>query len=1251
MKDNRYAGLVTIVAAVLMLTSCASSYQDRLDALTPPEEDGVVHETPAPSEATGISRDEIMHSGACIVSAECPSGNHCTLGRCIAECGVEKPCEDGLFCSARGRCVSDADYIDVDSPIKATASVSWELDEHVIALDSSETGGSFNITVAGGGSLEYRVQVEPSSAAAAVTVSAPEGVVASGGTKQLNVSVNRSSFGEGDHSLSVGVVSDAGQKSVIFEFSNGYSGRYAGFVEYQDPGLGRVPLVLDIKVDEVGNVLGRTVSAGSLLFPEERMITGQLFADQLEIVLSTADVMEAGLERDPFQRDIGREINFIGDVKDMGVIKGEVEELISGLLPQMVSVSGVFYLTRVEKDVPDISAKPAPALPGFAAPATSYSTCAGVTTTCNASNFSGNMILCSDQMRASAFKLGDDFAGVDSTGHDYVNFGLVEECEKDLAGTGTNACADIDVLECMRNNQQHYVRTALAGNAEFVAYFKDLNGFQRLHAFIGNDKLVDAYRTAIHDISSPLTTELARLDDSLASYERAERAFFNANNLYIIGSASQAVVSEGDYELFRVPLEYLGASHSALKRIVSLGLRKSLGTLMGKAALREDVQDSARTVFFEGVALARLVTSHGGTFSFELGQIADELRAISITAGNLEAELNPLGYSHDYVPFIYDPADISNATNFQQLAEMAGAIVTSSVQKADVAEGEAQLLEVKTEEIEQRMLNIEQSYDTQMLQLCGVTELEDLGECGQAGGELALVYNDIEQQYIQIEKAMQQITDLNELVKIKNDSALQISGIKGRTLRFTEASGATLEALEIAEGEIRAAMLRKSGLFGSIGGFFSGMADIAGGVFSGFLEGKFDPVNMSVGGIAGGVSGLVDAGLGAASAATSASMAQAMARVAAQKKHVQNMQQLRFQEEGVELAAVQAAEQVKTLLLQMATLNLELEQQHLRLDQLVIRVLSLLARVDELMDQREVLVAQATRSVSNPLSNLSFRLKRDHSVLLAAEEFEKALSKVYLAARGLEHELNVDLPQIDSQMMQAGSAYQLRDFLNCLNGWYDDYRIAFGSPHDEVTQLSLREDILGFTESVTDEVTGEVIQPQEIFRRVLLDPKYIAQSGRVEFPFATGILGDNKQFSTLVCNDRIKSIKVQLVGDFLGDNEATVMLRQEGDSYLRDCSADPDIGNDIVNAYYLDARTALIQVGVNSFGLASPNYELTGRSVASDRWVLIIPTGSQAPNNADLDFLNIDDVIIEITHTARTLNGSNSTDVFDQCNI
>jgi len=492
------------------------------------------------------------------------------------------------------------------------------------------------------------------------------------------------------------------------------------------------------------------------------------------------------------------------------------------------------------------------------------------------------------------------------------------------------------------------------------------------------------------------------------------------------------------------------------------------------------------------------------------------------------------------------------------------------------------------------------------------------------------------------------------MVKIKTDAANQIMGVKNKTLEFLQTNGAKLAALDILASEVQYASLKSQGMFGSIGGFISGALSIAGGIGSMFtpfdVGGGVDPSQAS-GGLAGGIGSMISAGLGSSQAASSANAALKQGRITAMQTHLRQLQQMQFQEEGMAIDAIQSAAEVKMLLLQVAQFNLDLEMADLRLEQNVIQAKNLLDRVDFVTHERDGLLAQEIECVNNPRSNLSFRLKRDHAVLMAANEFEKALGKVYLAARGLEHELNVELPQIESQLFQANGAQQLEDYLTCLEGWSDDYRITFGSPHQEVTQISLREDLLGFTRAVTDEVTGEVISPEEIFRRVLLNPKNITQSGRVEFSFVTSIAGESKSFSTLVCNDRIKSIRVMLVGDFLGDNEATVMLTQEGNSYLRDCAADPSNGEDVLNTYNLDVRNALVQAGVNDFGLAQPNYDLTGRSVASDRWVLVIPTGAEAPNNKDIDLLNIDDVVIEITHEARTLSPNSPTNVFSQCNI
>lgn len=1242
--------------ALILNAGCATSYRDRLDALSvnddleEPVDDG------GGIELEQISRDEIALSGACIINADCASNQHCELGLCVTKCNVDNDCSDGKFCSARGMCVDDKNYIDVDSQIKVQNPVNWHLDQSVVQLNPGESGGSFNIEVQNGGVLQYRIEVEPEDARDAVTLNEEEGVVASGGSKVINLNIDRSSFEEGDHRLAVNVISDGGQQLVTYEFSEGYSGRYGGYVDYTDPGLGRVPLVVDMTIDDSGNVNGRILSDGSLLFPEDRVLTGNIDSSDGTIFLSAVDLIDAQADYDPFDREVGREIYFLGDLSEQRVIKGQFEEMISGLLPQAINVNGEFYLIRTLTEVDPVQTVDGFSMPAFPAVNGVSASYSEFEADCNdESKFRANMIQCSKSIRADSFKLGVDFVGTDGQGNDVANFGLVEECKSDVANSGSGACVDLNRMSNLLKAQQDYLISTTAQDSEYQQYFKDLNGMQRLFAFMGNDLLVKAYRTSVQDVSNPLTLEISRLEDAIEEFEKAEQIFYSPENLKVLGKATKTAVVEDNYDIFRVPLEYVRSSESVLSRLVSLIRRGQISKSDEADALRERMQDYARAVYCQGVLLRQVIADFGGAFEIELAQVADSLRDIARTTNQLNVSQNPVGFVNDYVPFIYDPSFAGQPNNFAQLVDSASSVVSSAVQKSETAKNSIELMELRTEEIQQKIQDVQLNIESEVLQMCGVSSISMIGECGLNGGELGLVFNDIEQQYLDIEKIHQQIMNLHQMVKIKRDSALQIMNAKNKSLSFLESSGAQVAALTMAEAEVRAAMLRPKSLLGKIGGFFKGAASMigGGGLIASALSGTFNPMSFmkGLGGIAGGIGSMLSSGMGVAAGATNSSAALEMGRIATKKVHLRNMQQLRVQKEGLKITEIQAAEEVKMLLIQMAQLNLDLDLADIRLEKHAIRVENLVNRIDFLMHKRNVLLQQAFESVNNPLTNLSFRLSRDHSVHIAANEFEKALSDVYLAARGLEHELNVDLSQIESQLFQANSAEQLEGFLTCLDGWYDDYRIAFGSSHQEVTQISLREDVLGFTESRVDEVTGEIIMPQEIFRRVLLDPKHITQSGRVEFPFVTSIAGGNKQFSTLVCNDRINKIRVMIVGDFLGDNEATVMLRQEGNSYLRSCESDPDAENDILNTYHLDKRSAIVQSGINSFGLSEPNYELTGRSVASDRWVLVIPTGDETPNNDDLDLLNIDDIVIEITHDARTLNGSSVTSVFGPCNI
>lgn len=1248
--------VAAVMAVTFMATGCASSYQDRLDALNEEQPAPSVPETPVAPDSNVLSRDDIPLSGACIVNADCANTQYCSLGRCTQDCSADKPCDGGLYCSKRGKCVADAKYVDADPVITVTAPPEWITDKRVVRLDAGQNSSSFAIQVVSGGSLTYRIQVEPETMRNAVTVTHAEGTVGSGGTGEVTVTVDRNAFGAGDHRVAVNVVSDAGQRAVMFEFSNGLNGRYGGFIDYQEPGLGRVPFVMDLTVDETGKALGRIVTNGSLLFSQERTLRGQYHAENQTINLHTADLVEAGTQYDPFGRNIHRDINIAAEVNEQGVLQGDLEETITGLLANPTTVTGEIHVTRVTKEVDPIVALTDPVVTTFPSLNTNYQALTELNAECGTElQFRSNMIACSTNMRPLAFKLGVNFSTTDAQNEPIVNFRLVSDCQKDIAAPNTSnkACVNIDAMNRLIGDQQHYLLHSNAQETEYAQYVEDLKSLVRLYAFMGNDKLVSAYRTSVEEVDKPLTTEIARIDDALDLYIKAEQLFFGAVNVATLKKAPASTITAGEYDVLRAPLEFIGASQSALQRLVSLSLRRYLGREDKKPELRALTQQNARAVFLEGVALAELVKASGGSFKSELAQIADELRGIGRLTATLEGGLNPLGFTGDYVPFIYDPADSAHTTNFAQLLTAATDIVGSAVNKGESANAQVEQMQVRTEDIAQKMQQIQDSYESEIEHICGINSLTLLGECGQTSGELALVYNDIALQYKAIEDGDQQIFDLNEMVKIKRDTALQIQGIKAKTLMLIQMNGAQMESLEMASAEIQAALIRKSSILGAIGGFISGGLQILGGVGAMFPGGtgvEVDPSQGS-GGFAGGVGTMVNAGLGMAMGSYSAEAELAKGRIQRQKSHLQTMQQVRIQEEGMEVDAVRAAEEVKLLLLKMAELNLQQEMANLRLTQHVIRATNMLERVDYLTHQRDVLMSQQLRSVQNPLSNLSYRIRRDNAVLLAMNQFDKAMDRVYLAARGLEHELNVELPEIESKLFQANSSTQLADFKDCLAAWNDDYRLAYGSSHEEVTQVSLREDILGFTQPVFDEVAQREVSPQELFRRVLLNPNNITTTGAVEYPFTTSVAGGDLVFSTLVCNDRIKRIRVMLQGDALGDNEASVILRQEGDSTQRDCSANPSNNDDRLVTYSLDRRKALIQAGVNSFGIAQPNAELAGRSVASNRWVLVIPTGKQAPNNADVDVTKLDDVVIEITHEARTLTDKPPTSVFSQCNI
>ena len=153
---------------------------------------------------------------------------------------------------------------------------------------------------------------------------------------------------------------------------------------------------------------------------------------------------------------------------------------------------------------------------------------------------------------------------------------------------------------------------------------------------------------------------------------------------------------------------------------------------------------------------------------------------------------------------------------------------------------------------------------------------------------------------------------------------------------------------------------------------------------------------------------------------------------------------------------------------------------------------------------------------------------------------------------------------------------------------------------------------------------------------MLVDPFHALPDGGVALPFTLSAY-ENPQFSALLCDDRLDKIEVKLVGDYLGDREAEVMLTRQGLAGVRRCDGAELPQWSAYVPYGFDRQQVVIQAGVSDFGTAGPNAGFAAWPVHGEQWTLTIPPPEQSPANADLDLARVSDVVLRLHHRAGTV--------------
>jgi hypothetical protein len=442
---------------------------------------------------------------------------------------------------------------------------------------------------------------------------------------------------------------------------------------------------------------------------------------------------------------------------------------------------------------------------------------------------------------------------------------------------------------------------------------------------------------------------------------------------------------------------------------------------------------------------------------------------------------------------------------------------------------------------------------------------------------------------------VQAVIDLHERVLIERQRMLEVGRIREEQMRFIDSQGKTEDVLAIV-----------TGIFTAISSVPSGKAHQGITVFNNLL------------GVA----------------------------VEASERELARIRELRALEADLEVQQVNSLASIKEMLVEMAQLDLNYKRALLQRAEARLRKDNLLIEAKNVVQEHELRESQLTDL--DDANDPTLRVLRSNAVLEADRAFRMAQVWMYRAARNFEFQTDSVLPSIETTLVPARRASTLVRFATCLQSEFERFRADVGTFQEFTEEFSLRRDIWGIVDPVVDPVSGREVSVRERFQRRLLNPSHLSPSGEVVAFFATSVNPDNRLFSSGICIDTVDQIRVKLIGDRLGDDQARIKLEPRGTSFLRSCLSEQQGAGDIINEYEFEPKRVELIAGVNQYAESAPDIQLAGRPVANSEWKLVIPGPVDAPTNDDLDVTRIEDIVFEITHSGVSL-GSGSVAFQPSC--
>jgi hypothetical protein len=1166
---------------------------------------------------------------ACVLSADCPAGQYCDLGECIQDCNIDAPCDSGLECSARARCLGPSGK-DEDPPPSTISEGTLSVTPLSANLTERDEFLSITLKSDAPGRVRYRIALD----APHLSFSAPRGSFVGETTLKLPVRSDRL-VGAGSAGT-VRVITTLGDATVSAPIRVGVTGAYEGAMTY-DAGsvpLGTVGVALALREDD-GAVTAQLDASRSLLFPvgEAGAAAGRgVFrrSDGVGFTI-THDVPEGlGGKRNRFKRRMVRTIAFKLAPDDRGNLSGTFEERIHGLLTRQVTLTGTVSLRR--RSLPEDTT--------FTA--TSQVEAPEVTT-------------------AHPLPLNDVFSpwtdsDCKSIRNPKTNAG--EDCSLRADGTLPGECADaLNYWASIANNVYYLLDGRYRGRTlepiEDIAascavdlgrtpLALDIAGVQcaavpRLARALSDVALSDAHGSSVSEAFARLfahTLEPALLvaqDHVVSGMKQSFLEGGPARHVGALRSAGDTLAAPATWVMQPHLLEYLA-------RIPALGTpAEKDGTLPHVEALRKlsrlffvqstldgeqaraaslhpesrdeqlaQAQGSAVLTLLEAAAIAGVLERWGQSAPPDVGsELTDVLSPIDAGYRALLQGDLVFGVLEGFVPFMNRRGDES--TNFEQVLSGVQPLFTQLAKDEGAFTEANRTYERNDAAFEEQLVQIRTGVEAAIADVCGssfvidaATSDKSWAACGKDwAGEVGALLLGIEQARSRLQASQERIHGMAEKIEIEERRIRDVKEVRDGTIAFVGKNGEKNVELDIREGVINASEK-----------FF----EIAS--------------HASIGNL----------GAPIANAAIVSVLETMRTDVTVQRDRLNTAKEMRIRGDDASVEVMNGMAVVQSMTVDLAQLAVEMQQDLIGLLQAQISAGTAVDRARRLHSDRAKLLALASKS---PLRDPSFRILQDRAAFQAIRSRASAQQGLYLALRALEYELNQPFGAAGSKaVFSAFNSAETERLESCLKKIAVEAALAKGQPQTYVTELSVRK-VLGVTAERKDSVTGEVLGLGDQFRRILLQNENLDGHGGVGVSFASSAQPGNGLWPLNVCDDKIRSVAVQVVGDFSGDDDAQVELALEGGGVLRRCDQ-----NALVN--WSTSALAVVQAGVNSFGSAAPNRSLAGRSVASSRFKLTIPGKEIAPANLDLNLGKIEDVVIRIEHEARPASQS-QTPISLQC--